>query len=82
MRSRRDEKESVECLGIIPRRGNQYWKRTWRKPEPEPAQFLLLEQGIESEGLAKPGKEVARAEGLDAIHRTTKSVGRDRNQLR
>ena len=43
--------------------------------EPESAQFLLLEQGIESEGFAKPGKEVARAEGVDAILRTTKSVG-------
>ena len=37
---------------------------------------------IESEGLTKSGKDVARAEGVDAILRTTKSVGRDRNQLR
>ena len=50
--------------------------------EPEPAQFFLLEQGIENEGFAKPGKEVPRAEGVDAILRTVKGVGRDRNQLR
>ena len=50
--------------------------------ELEPAQFLLLEQGIESERFTKSGKEVARAGGVDAILRTIKSVGRDRNQLR
>ena len=44
--------------------------------------FFLQEQGIESEGFAKPGKEVARAEGVDAILQTTKCVGRDRDQLR
>ena len=49
--------------------------------ELEPAQFLLLEQGIESERFTKSGKEVAGAEGVDAILRAIKSVGRDRDQL-
>ena len=35
--------------------------------EPESSQLLLPEQGIESEEFAKPGKKVARAEGVDAI---------------
>ena len=50
--------------------------------ELEPAQFLLRNQGIDSERFIKSGKEVARAEGVDAMLRTIKGVGRDRNQLR
>ena len=43
----------------------------------------MLEQGIQSgEGFAEPGEEIARAEGIDAILRTTKGLGRYRDQLR
>ena len=43
--------------------------------------FLLLEQGIESERFTKSGNEVAGAEGVDAMLRTIESMGRDRDQL-
>ena len=42
----------------------------------------MLEQGVQGEGFAEPGKEIARAEGMDAILRITKGLGRDRDQLR
>ena len=43
---------------------------------------LNMEYGVQGEGFAKPGEEIARAEGMDAILRTTKGLGRDRDQLR
>ena len=55
--------------------------RLGEERELELALLLLLEQGIQGEGFAEPGEEIARAEGVEAIIRTTKSVVRDRDQL-
>ena len=49
--------------------------------ELEPAQFLLLGQGIENERFTELGNEVAEAEGVDAILRTIESMGRNCDQL-
>ena len=43
---------------------------------------FCLNRELKGKGFTKSGKEVARAEGVDAILRTIKSVGRDRNQFR
>ena len=82
MRSRQFGKESVGCLVTIPKQENRYWRRgLGEERELEPAQFLLLEQGIETEWFTKSGNEVAGAEGVDAVLRAIESMGRDRDQL-
>ena len=55
--------------------------RLGEERELEPAQYLLLEQGFENERLTESGSEVARAEGVDAILRTTESMGRNCDQF-
>ena len=65
------------------------WKRVGRvsrgrlgeERELEPAQFLLLEHGIENERFTESGSELARAEEVDAIIRTIESMGRNCDQF-
>ena len=57
----------VGCLDTIPNKRVDTGGRLGEEREFEPAQFLLLEQGIENERFTESGSEVARAEGVDAI---------------
>ena len=43
---------------------------------------FCLKRESKKKGLGEPGEEIARAEGVDAILRTTEGLGRDRDQLR
>ena len=81
MRSRQVGKESVGCLRQYQSKRIDTGGGLGEERELEPAQFLLLEQGIESEKFTKSGNEVAGAEGVDAILRAIESMGRDRDQL-